>query len=79
MKAIIIHDLVSGEKWTEIVAPEGHKWIDAARAGLDLAVLRRRLKHVLQTGVEVSVRTATQAEIASRMEELKLARALRFS
>ncbi len=79
MKAVTIHNTKTGDCWTEIVHAEGPKWIDSARPALDLSVARRRLGNANQKDLQLSVRFATQSEVAARLEELKLARALRFS
>jgi hypothetical protein len=80
MKAVIIQNKASNQIWTEVVPVDDRaKWIDAARAALDLSVARGRLKSANQPDLDVRVRVATQPEIAARIEELKLARALRFS
>ena len=79
MKAVTIHNLETGQVWTEIVNADGPKWIDSARPALDLAVARGRLNSPLQPQIQVSVRVATQTEIAARVAEMKLTRALRFS
>lgn len=80
MHTVLIRDVQSGQEWCETV-PAGHgsKWIDIARAALDMSVARGRLKDPNQPQLHVTVRVSTQQEIAARIEEMKLARALRFS
>lgn len=80
MHTVVIRDEKSAQEWSEVVqAQKGAKWIDIARAALDLSVARGRLTDPNQLQLKVHVRMSTQQEVAARIEEMKLARALRFS
>lgn len=80
MKAVVIYDRVLDKTWSEVVAADANsKWIDVARAALEVSVARRRIQSVDQAGLQIEIRVATKAEIAQRLEEKRLACALRFS
>jgi len=79
MKAVTIHDQKSDKTWTEVVDPDGPKWIDAARAALDISVSRGLIADAWQPHLQLSVRVATQQEIAQRIEEMRIATALKRS
>ena len=80
MHTVVIRNEQSTQEWSEVIqAHADAKWINIARAALDLSVARGRLTDPNQPQLKVQVRKSTQQEIAARIDEMKLARALRFS